>query len=264
MSDTASKQYTTPDRLAARQALHVKYANVDWFAWVTEHMGLRAGERVLDVGCGPGSFWRAALPLLPSVLDLTLTDLSPSMVETARNVSAVADARTTITCLQADAAALAFPDAQFDAALAMHMLYHLEEPARALGELRRVLRAGGRCYVATNGSGNMVELRKLAERAFGRPDGEWDGRRCELDDVERLMRATFVDVTRHDLHDVMLVTDPDDLIAYLLSTPQADRSGSATRDAVERCVLEAMQAGGGTFAITKRLGMVEGQVRSPS
>lgn len=259
MSDAGSEQYATPSRLAARQALHARYANTDWFSWVAERLALQPGERVIDVGCGSGSFWRASQPHLPPGLALTLTDLSPGMVEAAQSLRL--DDGDEIACVQANAAALPFPDGQFDTALAMHMLYHVDEPIRALQEMRRVLRPGGRCCVATNGAGNMAELRALAERSFGTTDGDWGGAQCQLDDAETMMRDVFTDVVRHDLRDVMLVTDPRDLVAYLLSTPQADRAGSAARGAVEKTVDAAMRAGDGTVRITKRLGMVVGRAR---
>jgi SAM-dependent methyltransferase len=66
----------------------------------------------------------------------------------------------------ADARALPFPDASFDAVLACHMLYHVPDRARAYAEVKRVLRPGGRFVAATNVWTHLIELRELLTR-FG-------------------------------------------------------------------------------------------------
>jgi SAM-dependent methyltransferase len=63
--------------------------------------------------------------------------------------------------LAADAQALPFPADAFDAALAMHMLYHVPDRPRAISELRRVLRPGGVALVVTNSQRHFVELDDL-------------------------------------------------------------------------------------------------------
>ena len=57
--------------------------------------------------------------------------------------------------------------------------------------------------------------------------------RFSLDEAERLMGETFANVRGHDLHDVLEVTDPNDVLAYFLSMPPgdgADAAGATGRD----------------------------------
>lgn len=70
------------------------------------------------------------------------------------------------TFAQADAQALPFRDASFDAVIANHMLYHVPDIPRALGEVRRVLKPSGFCYAATMGVANMREVDELAACFF--------------------------------------------------------------------------------------------------
>ncbi len=260
MTGSISKHYATPDRLAARQNLHRRYSRLDWYGWVAKRLALQPDARVLEIGCGTGAFWQAVLPRLPVGLELILTDASPGMVREARTVLDGSEARARVSCLVADAAALPFPDGAFDTALAMHMLYHLEAPMDGVRALRRVLRAGGHCCVATNGEGNMVELRALAARIFGPSVGGRGDQTGTLEAVEPLMHEAFANVACHRLSDVMTVTDQGDLVAYLMSMPQAEQAGPDVEAHVRRHVAAAMQDGGGTFRITKRLGVVEGWV----
>ncbi len=84
---------------------------------------------MLELGCGGGWFWASGGSLVPPGLRLTLTDLSPGMVE-----EAVAGVRALggreVEGLTADASALPFEDGSFDVVQALHMLYHLPDPAR--------------------------------------------------------------------------------------------------------------------------------------
>lgn len=86
MTSTTSelaKQYSDSQKLAARVRINSKYtiAEVGWFPWIARQLPLQTGDRVLDIGCGPGWFWEAVVSVLPERLDLTLADLSPGMVQ---------------------------------------------------------------------------------------------------------------------------------------------------------------------------------------
>jgi ubiquinone/menaquinone biosynthesis C-methylase UbiE len=108
-------------------------------AFFTTH--LRPGMRLLDAGCGPGSI---TLGLAAAVApgEAVGVDLQPAQVEQARALAAAcgfAGARFEA----ADIYRLPYPDGSFDAVFANGVLMHLVDPARALAELRRVLRPGG-------------------------------------------------------------------------------------------------------------------------
>ena len=72
----------------------------------------------------------------PSGARLTLVDSSPAMCAQLREIPGA-------QVEQCDAAALPFADASFDAVIANHMLYHVDDPAAVVHEFDRVLRPGG-------------------------------------------------------------------------------------------------------------------------
>ncbi|MEV7323257.1 class I SAM-dependent methyltransferase [Streptomyces sp. NPDC093970] len=109
------------------------------YAAAVAESGLRAGDRVLDAGCGTG---RALPPLRaavgPSGMVLGL-DLTPAMLEAAVRAGRQRDG----LLLLADVAALPLRAESLDAVFAAGLIAHLPRPARNLRELARVVRPGG-------------------------------------------------------------------------------------------------------------------------
>jgi ubiquinone/menaquinone biosynthesis C-methylase UbiE len=106
--------------------------------WALQRTPLRGD--VLEIGAGSGAM---AEELLASTHAVTMcvTDVDPAMVATAS--ARLARFGTRVATRQADATALPFPDATFDAVLSWIMLHHTIEWETALREALRVLRPGG-------------------------------------------------------------------------------------------------------------------------
>jgi SAM-dependent methyltransferase len=102
---------------------------------------LRAGMRLLDVGCGPGSITRGlAERVAPG--EVVGLDLSRETLATARR-EAAARGLTNLRYQEGSVYELAFPDASFDVAYAHQVFQHLRERGAALREMLRVVRPGG-------------------------------------------------------------------------------------------------------------------------
>ncbi|MFF4015939.1 class I SAM-dependent methyltransferase [Streptomyces sp. NPDC001843] len=109
------------------------------FAAAVADLGLRAGDRVLDAGCGTG---RALEPLRTAVGPSGVVvgvDLTPAMLRAA--VRAGRDRHGRL--LLADVAALPLRSGAFDAVFGAGLIAHLPHPAENLRELARVVRPGG-------------------------------------------------------------------------------------------------------------------------
>ena len=98
--------------------------------------GIAAGQKALDVGCGPGALTTELVHRLgaPSV---AAVDPSEPFV------SAVAGRLPGISAQQAEAESLPFEDDSFDAALAQLVVHFMRDPVAGLKEMRRVTRSGG-------------------------------------------------------------------------------------------------------------------------
>jgi ubiquinone/menaquinone biosynthesis C-methylase UbiE len=207
------RAYADGDNLRARAGIYAWLTGPrpDLHAAVLGQVEWRAGERVLDVGCGPGAYLQRLRALAPEV-HLTGLDLSPGMLREAR--AAVADASFVV----GDVQRLPFAADEFDDVLAPHMLYHAPDLDLAVGELRRVLRPGGVALVVTNGHDHLEGFRQLLARSLGVADWMRTFRRFDLDGGEAILRRYFDTVERRDFRGELEVREVDPVVDYVAST----------------------------------------------
>jgi SAM-dependent methyltransferase len=98
--------------------------------------GVHQGQRLLDVGCGPGAL-TAELVRRVGADAVSAVEPSASFAAAARERLPAVDIRP------APAEQLPFPDATFDAALAQLVVHFMADPVRGLAEMARVTRPGG-------------------------------------------------------------------------------------------------------------------------
>ncbi|WP_421931870.1 methyltransferase domain-containing protein [Phenylobacterium sp.] len=132
---------------AAAKALEAIYLTPDVIAQRARVLDLLApqpGERVLDVGVGPGLLAYDLARLVGEGGTLVGLDLAPAMVAaSAERLAAFPQAQLR----QADATALGGPDAAFDAAVSTQVYEYVADMPAALAELHRVLVPGGRALI---------------------------------------------------------------------------------------------------------------------
>jgi ubiquinone/menaquinone biosynthesis C-methylase UbiE len=142
--DHASWGFTSSTGLGFTEAMIVDahfLACRSTYLELLDQVGLRRGWRVLDAGCGSGSFLPRLAELVGPEGEVTGVDLAPENVELAAARSTVCPLRTD----QGDLLRLPYPDASFDAVWCANAVQYLDddELRRALGEFRRVVRPGG-------------------------------------------------------------------------------------------------------------------------
>ncbi len=103
---------------------------------LADFAGVGSGQRVLDVGCGPGAL-TAELVARVGASAVAAVDPSASFVAAAR------ERNPGVEVLQASAEGLPFPDLTFDAALAQLVVHFMPDPDRGLREMARVSRRSG-------------------------------------------------------------------------------------------------------------------------
>ncbi len=194
-------QYATEANLAARKAAYATAEGPDarevLFAAVAE----AKPRRVLEVGGGEGELAERIVHELRA--KLVGIDQSERMVEIQRGKGL--DARI------GDVQELPFAEGEFDVAVAAWMLYHVPNVDGALGELARVLTAGGRLVAVTNSTEHLRELTDLAGVTRLNRESEF-----RSENGDELLRRHFSYVERRDAHGWVTFDDAS-LRAYAAS-----------------------------------------------
>jgi ubiquinone/menaquinone biosynthesis C-methylase UbiE len=160
--------------------------------WLVRNLEPRSGQRVLEIAAGPGDTGFLVAPLLGNGGGrLVSTDLSPDMVEAARQRAAELGIRGADFRVL-DAQAMDLPDASFDGVICRWGFMLMPDPAAALRECKRVLLPGGRLVFAvfTGPEENpfaSLPARVLVEMGhLPKPSGGWQPGILALGDRARL------------------------------------------------------------------------------
>src|SRR3954471_476318 len=113
---------------------------------VVQALGLRSGDRVLEVGVGTG----LSLPLYPADVRITGVDVSAEMLDKARVRVARHRLANVEALLEMDAERMSFADASFDKVVAMYVVSVVENPAKLLEELHRVCKPDGEIFIVNH------------------------------------------------------------------------------------------------------------------
>jgi SAM-dependent methyltransferase len=200
--ELVAREYADEKRLRRRASAYTGTGTaIDARDAIVAAVAAAAPSTVLEVGCG----WGALSQMIGDATGarVTATDLSPRMVELAREAGIAAEL--------ADVQALPFADATFDVAVAAWMLYHAPDRERAVAELARVLKPGGRLVASTNSQLHLHELRELVGSgpstiAFSRESGG------------ELLARHFTRVEREDIDGVLLFVDRAEVQEYVLAS----------------------------------------------
>jgi len=183
--DHVKAQYADESNLRARKAAYATAEGPDAREVLFEAVAEVEPRRVLEVGGGEGELARRIVRELGA--ELVGVDQSERMVELQRAKGI--DARV------GDVVELRFADGEFDVAVAAWMLYHVDDVDRALGELARVLREGGRLVAVTNSAQHLRELTELGGLETLMHDSLFRSERAD-----ELLRRHFAPVERRDAH----------------------------------------------------------------
>lgn len=248
-------QYRTDANLAARQSIYAyQHPPVDLIGRVLDLAAPAGPEVVLDVGCGNG-LYLAGLARRRHAGHVLGIDMSAGMLRAARQRAADAGWRG-LALLAADATALPLRGSAADLTLAMHMLYHVPEPSRAVAELRRVTRPGGRVIVGLNGRDHLREMRDVVAAALasiGRYPASPKREGLSLDQGEILLRSVFGSVSRHDFVSKLLLPGPEPVTDYVRSMSEATYAAAPER-LIPAVISRLPDRSGAAFEVTTHSG----------
>ncbi|MGW0531117.1 SAM-dependent methyltransferase [Streptomyces sp. NPDC003032] len=214
---------------------------------------LQEGDYLLDVGCGTG---HPALRLAERTQARVLgVSVSPSQVQSAVGNARRAGLASRLEFARADAMALPYAAATFDAAWAVEMLFHVPDRLKVLREIHRTVKPGGRVVLT-----DFVEQQPLTGK-------EWDLLSQGFAFSSLLRPEEYGDVISRSglevlkVHDVTAATRPN--MRWIESRYEADRKrlaehyGSDFGDQMDRLLPVGMSI------YTEKLGYVIAEARRP-
>ncbi|MGW2507929.1 class I SAM-dependent methyltransferase [Streptomyces scopuliridis] len=226
----AGSAYKSDRDLAARQSLYRwQTPRYDLPGLVAEQLSGVHG-RVVDVGCGNGKFIQRLRRDRPELALLGL-DIAPGIIAGVPGPVAVADATR-----------LPLATEGVDAALALHMLYHVPDIPQAVRELSRVVAPDGLVIASTNSDRDKVQLDDLWQRAAGDVLGTGHGparislsARFSLEKAPAFLGEEFGHVEVIELPGTITVHAPEPVIAHMASyRAWADQHDVPFEAAIER------------------------------
>ena len=175
------------------------------------------GIRILELGCGDGTLWVENLKHLPKEADIILSDISEGMLRDARRAIGAKDGRFSYEVF--DCQHIPFADGSFDLVIANHVLFYCEDIRRVCGEVRRVLRPGGRFLCSAYGQEHMKEVSLLVQgfddRIVLSADKLYD--RFGKENGAGILEEYFPVCQWKTYEDQLIVPEPEPLISYVLS-----------------------------------------------
>lgn len=212
-------QYKTAKNLNARVLLHQLYSTnkLGLSKWIFQHYALKPNQSVLELGCGNGGIWNSEPDKIPGEVKIVLSDFSEGMLAAARENLKGLDF---IEYKLIDAQNITYSDNIFDIVIANHMLYHVPDIKRALGEISRVLKPNGLFYASTNSINNMEELTTLLDNFDSRIDfalssiGQAFGLETGKDKLCEFFQTVEIERYEDSLH----ITEVQPLVDYVLSS----------------------------------------------
>jgi ubiquinone/menaquinone biosynthesis C-methylase UbiE len=217
-TNALQQQYRDSSNFRKRSALVGRFSTnrYPWYRWVYDQFEeLSSGSVVLELGCGPGSFWKRNLDRIPPVSTIIMSDFSAGMLRDSQRNLGVNSSR--FSFCQLDAARLPFRNSCFDAVVANMMFYHVDDRPAALRDIRRVLRPKGRFYATTTSREHARELNAAANRILQIPRRTPSGERFGLENGFVQLQSVFAQVEMRWYRNALRVTEVEPLIDYFAS-----------------------------------------------
>ena len=250
-------QYKDATNLDARVEIHKRFSTnpYGWMNWVFDRLlKLPDDAKILELGSGPGYLWHENVNRIPAGWRITLSDLSPGMLDSAwRNLVVTGRA---FQFREMDAQSIPFEDETFDTVIANHMLYHVPDRVKAITELKRVLKPGGRLIATTVGESHMKETMDWFRRVHVSNVWESFANPFTLENGWEQLRPFFANITLSHYEDNLHVTEVEPLMNYI-------RSGLKVRELSETELTDLQQdlekelQEKGKILITKHSGLFE-------
>ena len=222
MQNSLKTQYLNASNISARISLHQMYSTgrPGWFQWIYDNCSICRNMNILELGCGSGTFWTVNRDKLPPDINVTITDISEGMIRDAkRNITNSGLAQYNFSYNTTDCCNIPYPDNSFDIVIANHVLFYCNPVTKAVNEIHRVLKSGGRLICSTYSSRHMQEINQLVSDFDSRIVLSADKLYTifGLDNGCQLLNDDFKQIEKKIYKDSLIVDKAEPLIEYIMS-----------------------------------------------
>ena len=209
------EQYKNSNNLNVRISLHDQFSTnkIGWFNWLFNQIDFSKVNRLLEIGCGNGKLWKNRDIDLRN-REIFLSDISEGMVHEVRKKLG-----KDYNCIVADCQAIPFKDEYFDAVIANHVLFYIQNLDKGLSEIYRVLKDNGIFYCSTYGKEHMKEITELVQ-SFD-PKVELSQNRLfdifGIENGKTILKKYFRYVQFIRYEDSLIVDQAQPLVDYIMS-----------------------------------------------
>ncbi|MDB7987651.1 methyltransferase domain-containing protein [Faecalicoccus pleomorphus] len=209
------EQYKNSNNLNVRISLHDQFSTnkTGWFNWLFNQIDFSKVNRLLEIGCGNGKLWENRNIDLRN-REIFLSDISEGMINEVRKKLG-----KDYNCIVADCQYIPFKDGYFDAVIANHVLFYIQNLEKGLSEICRVLKDNGIFYCSTYGKEHMKEITELVQ-SF---DSKVELSQNRLFDIfgiengEKILKEYFKSVQFIPYEDSLIVNQSQPLVDYIMS-----------------------------------------------
>lgn len=209
------EQYKNSNNLNVRISLHDQFSTnkTGWFNWLFKQIDFSKVNRLLEIGCGNGKLWENRDIDLRN-REIFLSDISEGMVHEVRKKLG-----KDYNCIVADCQAIPFKDGYFDAVIANHVLFYVQNLDKGLSEICRVLKDNGTFYCSTYGKKHMKEITELVQSFDSRVELSQNSLFdiFGIENGEEILKKYFKSVQFIQYEDSLIVDQAQPLVDYIMS-----------------------------------------------
>ena len=205
-------------------------------------------DTATELGCGTGDMWKDKEAMIASCSKLVLSDFSAGMVKVSKETVGIHD---NVEYQVIDIQDIPFGDETFDIVIANMMLYHVPDLHRALTEVRRVLKKGGKFYCATYGEHGITEYLTTLYSEYGVEDSI--NKNFTLQNGYEMLGKVFSKVEKLEYVDSLQVREVDDMVEYIYSLSSMMPLRNVPKQDVKNMLLQ--HTSNGILHVPKEYGM---------
>ena len=241
--------FRSSEALLVRSTVNLRFGNRDFDGWVLTNLKPKAGEHILDVGCGIGKF---SIPCAKAVSDkggITAVDISEEMLIKLKAQAEEQNLNINTVCARMEEIACYMPTNYFDAALCSYALYYSNHPEETIRDICQCLQHGARLLVVGPDRGNNQELIRFLEQLGDAPQNDLYVQNFTYEIVIPTCEELFAELVLDHFENYIRFPDADAFLRYW-------QSGGYYHASVEKRVQKAIAlyfSEHSEFLLTKRV-----------